>query len=181
MAKKFELKLRGRLGVGSELNELRILNRILRRTPEGLEYEADPRHIDLILESLELTDCKPVLAPGVKNPHAETEAEKCEDDGSGGVVADQSDSTTKQEVPKDIVELFCALTSDNVNFIGEKVQMQWATKQACVLLVRAARAKRRGSTSTQRRLRITMCVPTLRCMAGCQLLVLLVRMVCGKK
>ena len=63
MSKQFELKLRGRLGVGCE-GELRILNRIVRVTKEGLEYEADPRHVELIAESLEITDCKPVCSPG---------------------------------------------------------------------------------------------------------------------
>ena len=47
LAKHFELKIKGRLGVGVEgENEIQILNRIIRITDEGLEYEADPRHVD---------------------------------------------------------------------------------------------------------------------------------------
>ena len=54
LGKRFELKIRGRIGVGCPGdNEIRILNRIVRITDVGLEYEADPRHVDLTTESLE--------------------------------------------------------------------------------------------------------------------------------
>ena len=101
MAEQFELKLRGRLGMGCE-GELRILNRIVRVTSDGLEYEADPRHIELIAESLELTNCKPVCSPGTKNPEPDLEAVKGGNDGDG-----MSDGVCN------LVDLYCALTSDN--------------------------------------------------------------------
>ena len=83
LAKHFELKLRGRLGVGCPGdNEIRILNRIVRITDKGLEYEADPRHVELIVESLQLQDSKPVSSPGVKNPDSSTEAATKDDDPS---------------------------------------------------------------------------------------------------
>ena len=63
------------MGVGKE-GEFRILNRIVRVTKNGLEYEADPRHVELIAESLEIVDCKPVVTPGVKNPLPELESVK---------------------------------------------------------------------------------------------------------
>ena len=34
----------------------------------GLEYEADPRHVELIADLLELAGCKPVSTPVVKEP-----------------------------------------------------------------------------------------------------------------
>ena len=55
------------------------MNRIVRITKDGLKYEADPRHVELIAESLEITDCKPVCSPGVKNPDPELETSKGED------------------------------------------------------------------------------------------------------
>ena len=91
MSTKFELELRGRLGVGCELNELSILNRIIRLTPLGLEYEADPRHVELISTSLELRNCKPVCSPGVKNPDAELEAPK----------GNKCDATNGEEAPQE--------------------------------------------------------------------------------
>ena len=68
LAKRSELKIRGRLGIGRELAEIKILNRVLRITSEGLEYEADPRHTELIAGSLGLTSANAVKTPGVKNP-----------------------------------------------------------------------------------------------------------------
>ena len=49
LAEHFELKIRGRIGEGCPgPNEIKILNRCLKHTERGLEYEADPRHIDLL-------------------------------------------------------------------------------------------------------------------------------------
>ena len=76
LAKHFELKLRGRLLVGcSGDNATQILNRIVRVTERGLEHEADPQHVDLIAESLEITNAKSAASPGIKNPDASAECE----------------------------------------------------------------------------------------------------------
>ena len=45
-------------------------------TESGIEYEADPRHVDLISESLGITAANSVCSPGVKNPDPSQEAEK---------------------------------------------------------------------------------------------------------
>ena len=109
LRKSFDIKVRGRLGVGCPGdNELRILNRIVRVTPRGLEYEADPRHVDLMTSSLKLQDSKPVSNPGVKNPQVLLEAEKCQGNDDEG--------------PKDLMELLCALTSDSPGFQAKKVR-----------------------------------------------------------
>ena len=104
MAEHFELKLRGRLGRGCE-GELRILNRIVRVTRSGLEYEADPRHVELVSESLELTGCKPVVSPGIKNHEPELESKKSEDSTNFSMKADNGMS--------DMIDVYMALTSDN--------------------------------------------------------------------
>ena len=57
LAKFFELKLRARIGPQqSDDKEVRILNRILRLTGEGLLYEADPRHVEILTRSLGVED-----------------------------------------------------------------------------------------------------------------------------
>ena len=51
----FEIKIRGRLGEGCpEPQEIRILHRVVTVNSSGLTYEADPRHCDLLMSSLEL-------------------------------------------------------------------------------------------------------------------------------
>ena len=53
LQESFEIKIRGRLGEGcSGPQEIRILNRVVSITPEGLTYEADPRHCDTLMSSL---------------------------------------------------------------------------------------------------------------------------------
>ena len=70
LEKRYQIKTQ-RIGVGTDKNgaakasEGQVLNRVVRRTPQGFELEADLRHAELIIEQLELGDCKPVVTPGV--------------------------------------------------------------------------------------------------------------------
>ena len=60
--------MRGILGPDSwDTKEVIILNRVLRWTPKGLEYEADPRHVEIITSELCLENSNPVVTPGVKD------------------------------------------------------------------------------------------------------------------
>ena len=56
---------------------LRILNRIIRGGKNGIEYEADPRQCERLLESLQLSDdCNGAATPGIKPLPAQIEAEE---------------------------------------------------------------------------------------------------------
>ena len=67
LKKAFGCKIRGRLGTDvKDSKEIRILNRIVRIVEDGLLYEADPRHVELLAKSLGIQDCKPVATPGIK-------------------------------------------------------------------------------------------------------------------
>ena len=65
---KYELKKGGRLGPGPEdVKELTVLNRVIRWTDSGVEYEADPRQCERLLEGLGLDDgCTSTATPGLK-------------------------------------------------------------------------------------------------------------------
>ena len=77
LAKHFELKIRGRIGEGCDgPNQIRILNRIVTLTENGLTYEADPRHVDLLSASLGLGSSAAVATPGVKDPEIDDNADK---------------------------------------------------------------------------------------------------------
>ena len=82
LAKHFEIKIRGRMGPGGDCTEIKILNRILRLTPEGLTYEADPRHVDLLASSMNLDASKGVGTPGAKDPVADYAAATTKHDES---------------------------------------------------------------------------------------------------
>ena len=60
---RFEIKT-SVIGTGvGEVQEARVLNRILRITSNGWEYEPDQRHADMIVEQLGLKEAKAVDTP----------------------------------------------------------------------------------------------------------------------
>ena len=74
LASRFEIKRRGHLGeFDGCVREIRILNRILRLTDDGLRYEADPRHAEMLVRALDLASASSVLTPGVKEDSSATE------------------------------------------------------------------------------------------------------------
>ena len=80
LALHFELKIRGRIGEDcSGPPHIRILNRIVTLTKDGLVYEADPRHVDLLANSLGLTASNAVLTPGVKDPNPDYQSAKSDE------------------------------------------------------------------------------------------------------
>jgi hypothetical protein len=61
---RFEIKTEG-VGTGpGEAREARILNRVIRVDENGWEYEADQRHGEMIVRSLDMTNAKGVSTPG---------------------------------------------------------------------------------------------------------------------
>ena len=63
----YELKRGGRLGPGvDDDKETIVLNRVVHWTEEGVEYEADPRQVEKLFESLELDNANSVATPGQK-------------------------------------------------------------------------------------------------------------------
>ncbi len=62
-----------------EAGAVRILNRIVTVTERGLEYEADQRHAEIMVNNLGLSlECRGVVTPGV----SEKEAEGAEEAGA---------------------------------------------------------------------------------------------------
>ena len=47
-------------------SDMRILNKIVRETPNGIELEADPRHAEIAIKELGLQDAKASPVPGSK-------------------------------------------------------------------------------------------------------------------
>ena len=68
IAGRYEVKFRGRLGPDTEDDKaIRLLNRIIQWTDEGILYEADQRHAEIIIRELGLhNSVKTVMTPGTK-------------------------------------------------------------------------------------------------------------------
>ncbi len=76
MHERFLLKELGRLGGGQgELKELRVLNRVIRWTPAGLKYEADPRHADIVVRGVAGAE-RALSAPGTSSKDFEAPGEE---------------------------------------------------------------------------------------------------------
>ena len=68
MESAYEIKDRGRLGPDStDSKHIRILNRCLEWRRDGLFYEADPRHSEIIVTELGLSSANAVATPSVKS------------------------------------------------------------------------------------------------------------------
>ena len=52
----FEIKVHGRIGGPLPLKEMRILNRIVTLTEKGILYEADPRHAELLVRNMSVSN-----------------------------------------------------------------------------------------------------------------------------
>ena len=67
MGQEFEMTT-GVLGPGpGQRREVRILNRAISWQDNGITYEADPRHAEIIIGELDLRGAKPVATPGTRD------------------------------------------------------------------------------------------------------------------
>ena len=74
---RYELTVGARLGPGkSDDKEGLVLNRVVRWTAQGLEYEADPRQAEKLIRDTQLQGANSVTTPGVKPLAHQLEEEK---------------------------------------------------------------------------------------------------------
>ncbi len=67
LSKKFDIKTSVIGSTPEDQKEVKILNRIVRFTGEGVEYEADPRHVEILIQDMGLQEANPVSSPGTEN------------------------------------------------------------------------------------------------------------------
>ena len=79
LEKKYSVKTET-LGPGpNDKKQIKFLNRIVTwHDTEGISYEVDPRHIEIILKQLQLTEAKIVTTPGTKEEGRTSEDHKTE-------------------------------------------------------------------------------------------------------
>ena len=89
--------------------ELRILNRTVRWTTEGIEYEGDQRHAEVIIKELGMQDQKPLSTPGAPEIMVDVEKE--------AEVKDKEELHRKarEEGPD---SLYCALAA-RINYMAQ--------------------------------------------------------------
>ena len=91
MRKRLELK--GVIGPDDEDEKvMRVLNRVVTWTADGIVNEPDPRHAEIIVNQLQLDKCKRVVTPGEKD-NSQT---KDDEDGDRDVGDDRRRRGRKQ-------------------------------------------------------------------------------------
>ncbi len=111
MHERFLLKELGRLGGGQgELKELRVLNRVIRWTPAGLTYEADPRHVEILVRGVAGAE-RALSAPGTHSKDFEVPSEP--------------------DLPDSIARLFRSFAA-RANYLAmDRPDLSQATKELC--------------------------------------------------
>ena len=118
-----EIKFRGIMGLGAgDVRERELLGRILRRTENGLELEADPKHRRILMQKCGLEEASnPAEAPMV--PVEEREVERAEletegkDDDGGGELAPREASWYRAMVAR-------------ANYLAQdRMDLQYSTKE----------------------------------------------------
>ena len=112
LAGRFEIKTKV-IGDGvDDVAEARVLNRVLRRTAQGWELEADQRHAELVVKALDLMEAKTVSTPG-EEPKPWQEVDDAIELG-----------------PRQATE-YRGLAA-RINYLAlDRADLQFATKQAC--------------------------------------------------
>jgi hypothetical protein len=112
MHERFLLKELGRLGGGQgEQKELRVLNRIIRWTPAGLKYEADPRHAEILVRGVAGAE-RALSAPGTSSKDYESPSDEA-------------------ELPDAIARLFRSFAA-RANYLAlDRPDLSQATKELC--------------------------------------------------
>ena len=107
---KYKIKVEV-VGTGKDqVSEVRILNKVIRLTEQGVELEADPRHVELTIRALGLEDAKISTVPGAK----EVKKRDNSDRGCDSVAA--AKCSAKEEMWKDD-EL--TAEEENENYLDE--------------------------------------------------------------
>jgi hypothetical protein len=74
--------------VGPEAKDektVRVLNRIITYTPEGIEYEADQRHAEAMVKDMNMISAKPLSTPGSDEPDCSDTKDKLLNSHYGGI------------------------------------------------------------------------------------------------
>ena len=132
MAARFDIKtsvIGPRVDYG-EVKEAKVLNRIVRLTPEGYEYEADQRHADMIVEQLGLKGSRGVVSPGEA-----TEVDTRTDKRGGDSVSVSSATGVGKGTPESLSHENTALfrsVAARANYLSQdRPDISYAVKEVC--------------------------------------------------
>ena len=153
LREKYNIKVE-HLGDGPDcVDEIKVLNKIVRLTPEGVELEADPRHSEIVINDLGLKGAKGSVIPGAKAPIIHENVKEAPDEvmivdeedylneeGLDTIVDDEDvDPESEQDVPAEIGDeeleqeeatKYRAIAA-RLNYLAvDRVDLQYSVKEA---------------------------------------------------
>ena len=120
ISEEYEVKFRGRIGPGEDDDKsIRILNRVVEWSPEGIWYEADQRHAEIIVDRMGLSGSgKGVVTPGMRKeeePGDDEELNRTDSTAYRGLVARGNYLTQdRSDIQYAVKELSRAMASPTV-------------------------------------------------------------------
>ena len=110
--------------------EIRVLNKVIRLTEQGLELEADPRHVELVVRALGLEDGKPSPTPGAKvvkkRVKLTANGETKEDKEEGG----KDEGTEAEDMTQSEAKEYRAVVARLNYMASDRPDIQFAVKEA---------------------------------------------------
>ena len=131
---KYKIKVEVLGGDKGEAKEIKILNKVIRLTKEGLELEADPRHAELVVRALGLEKSKACATPGVKEAKArsaDNDEEEVTPPAKDGLSSDRPDlADDEEDMGSKEATMYRAVVA-RLNYIApDRIDIQYAVKEA---------------------------------------------------
>ncbi len=132
---KYKIKVETLGSDKGDAKEIRVLNKVIRLTEQGLELEADPRHAELVVRALGLEAAKPSPTPGTKATKKSTVRDKLQNDAEAeGEEEDEEGAGDEEEGPEELAQgeakEYRAIVA-RLNYIAsDRPDIQFAVKEA---------------------------------------------------
>ena len=124
--KKFEITCQVLGPEQGQQQEVRILNRVLRWGSDGIEYEADQRHAEIVIRDLGLDGAKALDTPGTREDKKGASAPW----GVPGVQVDKEDPELDEELEAAEATLYRGITA-RLNYLAQdRTDLQYSCKEA---------------------------------------------------
>ena len=120
LSEKYKIKTEKLGGQKGDAKEIRVLNKVIRHTDEGLELEADPRHAEIVMRDLDVSGSKVCKTPGAK-----TEPRKQSKDSSEEEAAEEEGEAME---PKDATKYRAVVARLNY-MAADRPDLQFAVKE----------------------------------------------------
>ena len=112
LSNHFELTVKAKMGPEAhDCKQAPLPNRVLTWTEGGLEYEADPRHAELIIAELGLVGSRPQVTPGVEHTREEIE--------------------NSPLLKDDLIKSYRAITARTSFLAQDRIDIACASKECC--------------------------------------------------